>query len=368
MIAETNRVTPAPMASPGKIYGAIIAAKRKIGAIGKNGSVTEYGKYDYRKFDDVIDAVAPLLDEYGILVVPTVIAKEERQDQKKHFVTLTMSYRMFAEDGSSIEGSATGEAFDVGDKAATKAQTVALRIFYCTVLNIAYHEMQDAEDGPQHAWTERSNGTLNRMIGTLTFLQEPEKLNTILTYAIKSVDNVMENGDILTKAELQKAVEAFTSAANRLGLSETVVKQIKARLATAIAGDGKASSATAAPPIVVEPHKFRELLLDFGTANDTKTFEKAVMTLLQSYKSGHIEREDISEIVAKYCPEDDSNGHACFHLGAIHGSGAVNEIVQMRQSMWEANVDGKVGVDVANSLSIYAEHLIKTLGARHGDA
>jgi hypothetical protein len=367
MIAETNRVTPAPMVSPGKIYGAIIAAKRKIGAIGKNGSVTEYGKYDYRKFDDVIDAVAPLLDEHGILVVPTVIAKEERQDQKKHFVTLTLSYRMFADDGSFIEGSATGEAFDVGDKAATKAQTVALRIFYCTVLNIAYNEMQDPEDGPQHAWTERNGGTAKRLIGELDFVQDVPKLKELLNKAIGCLNSTQQNGDHLTSEELLSLQEGFFSAARRLKLSESVVNTIKSRIVNSAAGrpNGPAENTAA---IAVEPVKFRELLLDFGTASDTVKLERCVLTLLQSYKSGHIERDEITEIVAKYCPENDKNGYACFFLGAIHGSGTAAEIAQMSGSLQQAMQEKKIGRDVGIALSQYAQHLIDTLGGENGDA
>jgi hypothetical protein len=366
MVTETNNM-PITIGTPPKIYGAIIAAKREIGAVGKNGQVTEYGKYDYRKFDDVIDAVAPLLDKYGILVVPAVMAKEERQDQKKHFVTLTMSYRMFAEDGSFIEGSATGEAFDVGDKAATKAQTVALRIFYCTTLNIAYNEMQDPEDGPQHNWTERNSGTLSRLMGTLDCLQDSSKLNGYLSYAIGSVDNVRDNGDVLTKAELEKSREAFTAAARRLRFSEKIVKQIESRIDAAIAGNRGAASAVS-PPMEVEPVKFRELLLDFGTATNPEAMERCVLTLLQSYKTGHVERDEISDIVAKYCPENDTNGFACYFLGAINGSGTASEIAQMSGSLQQAIQEKKVGRDVGIALSQYAQHLIDTLGGHDGDA
>ena len=56
--------------------------KREVGAIDKNGTVKEYGSYDYRKFDDVLNAVAPLLNKYGVLVSGEVIEKQERQDGK----------------------------------------------------------------------------------------------------------------------------------------------------------------------------------------------------------------------------------------------------------------------------------------------
>ncbi len=365
MIAEVDR---AIVVSPGygKIFKAIIEAKRKVGAVGKRGKVTEYGNYDYRKFDDVLDAVAPLMDEFGIMIVPTVISKEERQEQKKHFVTITMNYRMYAEDGSCIDGSSVGEAFDVGDKAATKAQTVALRIFYCTTLNIPYNEMQDTEDGPQHTWNEKKQNTISRLMGTLDCLQDSKLLNGLLGTAIKLLNTTNEKGDHLTASELLKSKEAFTSAARRLRFGENVVAEIEKRIDNALSG--KVSDGEDAAPMTVEPVRIKELMYDFGLAKDNAVRERLILTTLQSYRTQHIDAADIGEVVAKHCPENETNGHACFFLGAIHCSGTAGEIAQMAESLRQAIHQKSVGVDVGTALSQYAQHRIDGLGGSDGNA
>lgn len=353
------------MPTTGKIFGAIIAMKREVGAVGKNGQVTEYGKYDYRRFDDVLDVVAPLMNEYGIMVVSTVLSKEERQDGKKHFVTITMSYRLYAEDGSYVDGSQVGEAFDVGDKAATKAQTVALRIFYCTTFNIPYNEMKDTEHGDQHEWTQKNQSTYTRLVGKLDTLQDGKILNGILNTAIKFLNTTAENGDHLTVDELRKSKEVFTAAARRLRFTEGVVKQIEERIDAAIGGKPASTDQT---PMEVEPVRFRELNLDFGVAKDTEARERCVMTLLQSRTMGSITEEEFATIVNTYCLEDDTNGRAWFLLGYIFNAGTASEIAGMSASVHADIQQNKIGRDVGNSLSKYAQTRIEKLGDNNGDA
>lgn len=364
MIAEA-RVTP-PMASVGKIFGAIIGAKRLVGAVGKNGQVTEYGKYDYRRFDDVLDAVVPLLNEFGILVVATVMGREERQDGKKHFVTMTMGYRLYAEDGSFIEGSQVGEAFDVGDKAATKAQTVALRIFYCTTFNIPYNEMKDSESGEQHQFQDQSKSTYRRLIDKLINMQDVKNLNGYLGMAIKCFRETQENGDRLTAEELKRSKEEFTSAARRLRFSEKVVSEIASRIDSALSGD-RVSSETASLG-AVEPVRFREIMLDFGTAENTERRERCVLTLLQSYRTGAIDPEELSEVIAKYCPEDESNGGACFLLGILYNAGTASEVSGISASIQQAIQTKQIGKDVGQALSQFAQHRIEKIGDDNGNA
>jgi hypothetical protein len=227
--------------------------------------------------------------------------------------------------------------------------------------------MQDPEDGPQHNWTERNGGTYKRLVSKLDTLQDSKILSGYLNSAIKMLNTTQENGDHLTAEELLKSKEAFTATARRLRYPEKTVDMIVSRIDNAIAGKPNAT-ATESAPIAVEPVKFRELLLDFGTATSPEALERCVLTLLQSYKSGHVERSEITEIVAKYCPENDSNGFACFFLGAINGSGTANEIAQMSGSLQQAMQEKKIGRDVGIALSQYAQHLIDTLGGHDGDA
>jgi hypothetical protein len=352
------------MPTTGKIFGAIIAMKREVGAVGKNGQVTEYGKYDYRRFDDVLDVVAPLMNEYGIMVVSTVLSKEERQDGKKHFVTITMSYRLYAEDGSYVDGSQVGEAFDVGDKAATKAQTVALRIFYCTTFNIPYNEMKDSEAGQQHEWSIRQS-PFERLIAKLKVMQNPNELDGVLNYAIGVTKSKAANGDSMTREELSRTKASFVEAAKRLTFTEQMVKQIADRIDSEVSGNPQT---TTRQKLAVEPVRFRELNLDFGVAKDTEARERCVMTLLQSRTMGSITEEEFATIVNTYCLEDDTNGRAWFLLGYIFNAGTASEIAGMSASVHADIQQNKIGRDVGNSLSKYAQTRIEKMGDENGDA
>ena len=355
--------TPAPMASIGRIYGAIIAAKREVGAVGKHGKVTEYGKYDYRKFDDVLDAVVPLLNEYGLLIVATVLGREERQDAKKHFVTMTMGYRLFAEDGSFIEGSQVGEAFDVGDKAATKAQTVALRIFLCTTFNIPYNEMRDPESGDQHQFSAvKSTVTVyGRLCNKLDTLKDGSILNGLVTTAIHCFRGTQENGDRLTADEMRRSREEFSASARRLGCTEGVVKALIERIDAALNGTALAPEAHEVVT-AVEPVRAREVEYLFGVADDRDKTERAVLTMLQSYWSAAITQAEMDALVAKHCPEDDSNGVACFHMGQVHCADTAAQLSGVVAAIQQAKMSNQIGVNVANAMSQYAQNRFERMG------
>jgi hypothetical protein len=348
-----------------KIFKAIIAAKKEVDAVPKNGATDQRGgaKYDYRKFDDVIDAVAPLMDKHGLLVVPNVVDRHERQVDTKHFVTLTMRYTLYAEDGSSIEASAVGEAFDVGDKASTKAQTVALRIFYCTTFNIPYKDMKDPESGPQHTWPTKPQGTYARLISKLDSVQDVKEFKLFLASSIKMHRIPTLSGETLTTEELEKSIEFFTAAARRLRLSEEVVARIKGDLEAAVAGT--VPEAQTETVIDVEPVKFRELMFDFDVAKPDG-MDRLVMTTVQSLRSGHLTRPELSELCSKQCPEDSTRGPAAFFLGAIDRCGTPGELSQTVSDINAAMQQKQLGRDVGRSLTNLAQFLIDSKGNSDG--
>ncbi len=358
-IATLNETKPSPweqaVGGAPKVFKAILSMKRHIGAIGKHGKVDIKGgaRYDFRAFDDVLDAVAPLMNEFGLLIVPVVVNKEERIEGNKHYAILTMSYRIYAEDGSFIEGSAVGESFDTGDKASTKAQTVALRIFYCSTFNIAYEEMKDPEAGEQLTFDHRRQGTLSRISARLDSLQDASHLSGLVSRAIR-VHNNPSDGDVLTTEELRASIPIFTAAARRLRFTEKVVKEIEQRLtdkANGIAPTGQAEDLT------VEPIKFRELIYDFEIAKP-EAMDRMVMTAVQSFRSGHITRAELAELCSKHCPEDATRGAACGYLGQIERCESPEEVSQCVTAVNAAMQTGQIGRDVGRSLANLGQVLI----------
>lgn len=361
LITETKGPWESVMSVGGapKIFKAVLAMKKQIGAVGKHGKADMRGggaKYDYRRFDDVLDAVAPLLNEHSIMMVPNVVSKEERHDGNKHFVTITMTYRLYAEDGSFIEGSAIGEAFDVGDKAATKAQTVALRIFYCATFNIPYEEMQDPEGGEQHQWGNRKQGTYSRLVAQLDSLQDASKLRAFLTRAL-SIHNNPIDGDVLSTKELTDSIEVFTAAARRLRYGENVIAKIESEIRSKI--DGRPMEQK--NDMTVEPVKYKELDYDFGIATDPLAIDRLVMTSVQSFRAGHITRAELAELCSKQCPEDSSRGAACFFLGAIERCGSPEELGQTVADVSAAMQNRQISGDAGKALTNLGQALIDVM-------
>lgn len=115
------------------VYEAWSAVMQSVRAIAKDDKNMQQG-FNFRGIDATMQAVGPALREHGVFVVPS--GQELRSEsystrsgtQMKN-VTVTVQYTVFGPGGDTFSGVAYGEAADVGDKAVTKAQSVALRTF-----------------------------------------------------------------------------------------------------------------------------------------------------------------------------------------------------------------------------------------------
>lgn len=143
---------------PPGIYAALASVKRKIGAVGKSQH-NQQQNYNYRGIDDIYNAVSPLFSEYGIISIPEMIEhKRESHTSAKgtlsHFSIVTMRYKFFHEDGSSVDCTVVGEGMDSGDKATNKAMAAAHKYAICQILTIPY-QLTDSESGDSQIVTER---------------------------------------------------------------------------------------------------------------------------------------------------------------------------------------------------------------------
>jgi hypothetical protein len=127
------------------IYQRVASVMREIGAIGKNDKV-EFGKvkYNYRSIVAVYNRVQPLFAKHGIFSASKVIAHDfiettpTKAGDAQHLATVNMQYTFFAEDGSSVDVGAVGQAIDTGDKAFNKAAAAAHKYALCQLLCIPY--------------------------------------------------------------------------------------------------------------------------------------------------------------------------------------------------------------------------------------
>ncbi|MEO6077595.1 MAG: ERF family protein [Candidatus Andersenbacteria bacterium] len=117
-----------------KVYqciNAVQAALAKIG-IAKNQRNAQQ-QYNFRGIDGVYNALAPLLAEHGLCILPEVTNRvmTERVTQKGgtlFYAVLTVAFDFVAaEDGSKHRIVTIGEAMDSGDKATNKAMSAAYK-------------------------------------------------------------------------------------------------------------------------------------------------------------------------------------------------------------------------------------------------
>jgi ERF superfamily len=131
----------AMVAVPIHIGLARVAAELR--AVGKDDAFrsTNAGNYNYRGIDRVVNAVAPLLNRHGILMLPDVISVEYRDvartGGRSHECLVRMLYTFVGPKGDRLPVSVLGESLDTSDKSSAKAQSVAWRTAMIQTFHIA---------------------------------------------------------------------------------------------------------------------------------------------------------------------------------------------------------------------------------------
>jgi hypothetical protein len=118
-----------------KVYAAINAVQRALSVTGiaKNRTNTQGSGYKFRGIDDVYQAIAPLLAEHGLCIIPRMASRVCVERQSKSggalfYVTVEAEFDFVsAEDGSRHTARTFGEAMDSGDKATNKAMSAAYK-------------------------------------------------------------------------------------------------------------------------------------------------------------------------------------------------------------------------------------------------
>lgn len=117
-----------------KVFAAICAVQGALSKIGvaKDKKNVSQG-FTFRGIDDVYGALAPLLAEHKLVIIPRFSRRVEtdRQTAKGgsmlHVVVEGVYVFCSAEDGSQTESLMYGEAMDSGDKATNKAMSAAYK-------------------------------------------------------------------------------------------------------------------------------------------------------------------------------------------------------------------------------------------------
>jgi len=136
------------------IYKAIPSIIKDIEAVKKKKEAYGSVKYAYRRIDDFMNALNPLLGKNEVTLVPEVLDVERGTVDTKsggvmNTVKIKAKYSLYASDGSFISGIVIGEGFDSGDKASGKAQSNALKYFIMPTFMVPTEDIDDT-DGHEH--------------------------------------------------------------------------------------------------------------------------------------------------------------------------------------------------------------------------
>lgn len=133
-----------------QIYTLIAKAMGEIGAIAKDRKNQQQG-FAYRGIDDVYNTLQPILARNGLFCLPVqmdIIEQKERTTQRGGTLLCTLiksTFRVYAPDGSFVEGETFGEAMDSGDKSFNKAMSIAQKYFYFQTFSIPTAELVDPD-------------------------------------------------------------------------------------------------------------------------------------------------------------------------------------------------------------------------------
>lgn len=149
------------MVEKATVHEAISAVMADVQTISKDQRV-ESGpaRFNFRGVDAVVNAVGPALRKHGVIVAPQSASIEfERYQTNKgasmRNATVRVEWLVIGPDGSSIKAATYGEAADSGDKAVSKAQSVAYRTVLLQLLCIPTDEPDPDQNVHERAPQDR---------------------------------------------------------------------------------------------------------------------------------------------------------------------------------------------------------------------
>lgn len=134
------------------LYKKLAAIKKKLGDVPKTG-FNSFQNYPYHTESDVLGALKPLLDEYGVDVIPSLDwDHSDKMPPIFHdgdITTVLTKYTIVdSETGENIVCYWAGQGQDKSDKGANKAFTSAGKYFLIKLFRIATDEDADKEGIP----------------------------------------------------------------------------------------------------------------------------------------------------------------------------------------------------------------------------
>jgi hypothetical protein len=130
-------------------FSAVQAAMSKVG-VDKSGRNKQQG-YAYRGIDQVMNALAPILAEFQLMIVPSVQSSTYVEVKTKNGGTMyhhiaQLEYIVYGPEGDSMGPfGARGECLDSSDKGLNKACIAAYKYWVLTALCVPLEGQDDAD-------------------------------------------------------------------------------------------------------------------------------------------------------------------------------------------------------------------------------
>ena len=195
-----------------KAINAVQSALAKTG-IAKDRTNTQGAGYKFRGIDDVYNAIAPLLAEHGLCILPRMIARtcDEKQSQAGKalfYVTVEAEFDVVcAEDGSSHTIRTFGEAMDSGDKATNKAMSAAYKYAAFQMFAIPTEGDNDA-DGHTHEIASKASMPANVLADWVIYIEDSTSVGDLKKRAAEAEQNASSDPVALSKIRAAVATKA----------------------------------------------------------------------------------------------------------------------------------------------------------------
>ena len=113
------------------IYNSMLAIQEELTAITKDQSNGQQG-WKFRGVDDVMNTLHPILVKHKVFACPKVLDIQRTSATTGkggclNYATATVEYNFYDESGESISVTVVGEGLDGGDKATSKALSIAYK-------------------------------------------------------------------------------------------------------------------------------------------------------------------------------------------------------------------------------------------------
>jgi len=126
------------------IHEALVQVRKEVGSIAKSERNTSQNFF-FRGIDAILNKVGPAMVDQGVNCYPEIKSLESRDvvtksGTKMREITVWVAYRYVGPEGDDVVVTVPGEASDAGDKAVSKAMSVALRTAHLQALQIPTRE------------------------------------------------------------------------------------------------------------------------------------------------------------------------------------------------------------------------------------